>query len=241
MSHQEFASIWARLQGRLDIDNIVQELVGRYQLEIQRRESDHERLLATEFPHVVVLRIIFDLQRTYLQSSSPSSQTKSCLLNTKILLCGLSHTIDVKTTIFGANDGSSAIEGARHSFLGQTLLSGLRALLLRNKRLSQEEYESFNSRIGDAWGGDSLEDVDHFTVNQLCRGILAELNSDSPAFRGSEPACGTVVLPDFHRGLVSNFIPMDSYSLIIFLSIPSNDATIPLSMRFDGLWGRLKA
>ncbi|CAG8953761.1 hypothetical protein HYFRA_00006652 [Hymenoscyphus fraxineus] len=201
MSHQEFAVIWATLQGRLDINNLVQELVGRYQLEIGKSGNVRERLHKIAFQHVVTLRIIFDLQRTYLQSSKPSPETKSCLLDTEILFNVLSHLLDVKSTIFDTNDGTLPPEDARHSYIGQTLLSGLRALLLRNKRLSQEEYDLFNTKIEETWGGDDLEDVDHFIVNQLCRGILAELNTTSPAFKGSEPACGTVLLPDFHRGL----------------------------------------
>ncbi|CAG8975001.1 hypothetical protein HYALB_00012133 [Hymenoscyphus albidus] len=181
MSHQEFAVIWATLQGRLDINNLVQELVGRYQLEIGKSGNARER--------------------TYLQSSNSSPETKSCLLDTEILFNVLSHLLDVKSTIFGTNDGALPLEDARHSYIGQTLLSGLRALLLRNKRLSQEDYELFNTKIEETWGGDDLEDVHHFIVYQLCRGILAELNTTSPAFRGSEPACGTVLLPDFHKGL----------------------------------------
>jgi hypothetical protein len=220
MSHQDFAAIWLTLQGRLDIDNIVQELTGRYFLESSQQKSDPTLYRATSFAHVVALRAIFDLQRTYLQSSNPSFETKSSILDPRILFSTLSHLLEIKASAFSAQDGLPDHE-AYCSFIGQTQLSGLRALLLQSAHITGRDYEDFTLRLSKAWNRETLRGVDLF-VDLLCRQILSELcNGPKESHRQyCKPACGLVNFQDFDRGLVSD---QDT-----FLQPESNLHSVPL-------------
>jgi hypothetical protein len=203
MSHQDLAAIWSTLQGRLDIEHIVQELIGHYYLNASRYRSDRGRLRASAFQHIVALRAIFDLQRTYLQSSEPSFQSKTSILQPEILFSTIMHLLEVKASVFCTDDGL-ADHAEYLGFIGQTQLSGLRALLLQNKHISQNEYEAFLLRFEEVWGCETLCDADHFSIHFFCRRILVELSDESEGKVYSIPACGTVQLQDFYRGLVSS-------------------------------------
>jgi hypothetical protein len=73
MSHQDHTFIWACLQGRKDIDNVVCEVVGRSTL---ASKSEIDNLLEL----LCVLKVVFDLQRMYLQPTRPSGSSCSLVL-----------------------------------------------------------------------------------------------------------------------------------------------------------------
>jgi len=203
MSHQDLAAIWSTLQGRLDIEHTVQELIGHYYLEVSRCRSDQGRLRSSAFQHVVALRVIFDLQRTYLQASKLSFQSKASLLPPEILFSTITHLLEVKVSAFCADDGLED-HAAYLSFIGQTQLSGLRALLLQDRSIPQNEYKKFLQRFEEVWGCETLCDVDHFSIEILCRRIIVELSDESEGKVFSIPACGVAQLQDFYSGLVSS-------------------------------------
>ncbi|KUJ19505.1 uncharacterized protein LY89DRAFT_780432 [Mollisia scopiformis] len=207
MSHQDVAAIWSRLAGRADIDNIVQELIGRYSLDISEQTADRAVLRTTAFTHVVALRAIFDLQRTYLQSPDPSCEARFSLLNPNILLSVIKHLLDVKISAFCAHDGLPEHD-AYCSFIGQTLVSGIRALHLQSRRLSLSEYQAVLQKFKLAWNNETLRGVDHFSINLFCQRMLAELSNKVQNHRLSSPACGILRLQDFFQGL---YPPNDSH------------------------------
>ena len=73
MSYQDHTFIWACLQGRKDIDNVVCEVVGRSTL---ASRSEIDNLLEL----LCVLKVVFDLQRMYLQPRRPSGSSYSLVL-----------------------------------------------------------------------------------------------------------------------------------------------------------------
>jgi hypothetical protein len=200
MSHKDIAAVWSTLQCRADIDNILLELIGRYALEAS---PDRALSRATAFSHVVALRTIFDLQRTYLQSPDLSFESRTSLLNPDILFSAIKHLLEVKVLAFCAHDGLPDHD-AHCSFVGQALVSGIRALHLQNRRLSLSEYEAVIRKFELAWSIETLRAVDHFSVNHFCRRMLAELSNNEQNHRLSSPACGIVRLQDFFHGLVSS-------------------------------------
>jgi hypothetical protein len=202
MSHQSIAGIWAVLHGRRDIDNILREIVGQYSLDISKHREDHEKARTRAFTYIVALRAIFDLQRAYLQSSDTGSRSQTCLAQPHLLLSILSHLLEVKATLFCASH--ALLEHDHHcSYIGQTLLSGLRSLMLHPTKLSRKEYNEFTHRFEDVWSSERLCEVDHFTINRLCHRMLAALADESHGHVYSLPACGVVKFPDFYSGLVS--------------------------------------
>jgi hypothetical protein len=201
MSHHDLAAVWSALNCRPDIDNILQELIGRYVLEASKHASERSLLREIAFGHVVALRTIFDLQRTYLQSSDLSFETKSSILTPDILFSAITHLLVVKVSAFCAQD-SLPDHDVYCRFIGQALVSGIRALHLQNRRLSPSEYETIMLRFTEAWNGETLHGVDQFSINFFCRRMLAELSTELENPRLSRPACGIVHLQDFHHGLV---------------------------------------
>jgi hypothetical protein len=201
MSHHDLAAVWSALSSRPDIDNILPELIGRYVMETSKHASERSLLRETAFGHVVTLRTIFDLQRTYLQSVDLSFETKSAILNPDILFSAITHLLEVKASAFCAHDGLPDHD-VYCSFIGQALASGIRALHLQNRRLSTSEYETIMLRFTEAWSGETLHGVDQFSINHFCHKMLAELSTELENPRLSRPACGIVRLQDFHHGLV---------------------------------------
>jgi hypothetical protein len=195
--------VWSTLHSRADIDNILQELIGRYFLDVSEHLSDRALFRATAFSHVVRLRTIFDLQRTYLQSPDLSFESRTSLLDPDNLFSAIKHLLDVKVQAFCAHDALPDHD-AYCSFIGQALVSGIRALHLRNRRLSSSEYETVILRFKQAWSTETLRGVDHFSTNLFCHRILAELSKDELNYQLASPACGVVRLQDFYHGLVSS-------------------------------------
>jgi hypothetical protein len=217
MSHQNLASVWSTLHCRADIDNIVQELVGRYVLDVSEQTADRSLSRATAFSHVVALRTIFDLQRTYLQAPDPSLESRTSLLNPDILFSTIKHILNVKASFFCAHD-SLPDHDAYCSFIGQTLVSGVRALHMGNRRLSISEHEAIMNKFDLAWSKETLRGVDHFSINQFCHRMLGELSNIVPNSRLSSPTRGLISLQDFYHGLVSFNVILDIPVLIVIVS-----------------------
>jgi len=138
-----------------------------------------------------------------LQSPDLSFESRTSLLNPDILFLAIKHLLQVKVSAFCAHDGLPDHD-AYCSFVGQALVSGIRALHLQNRRLSLSEYEAVIHKFELAWSIETLRGVDHFSVNLFCRRMLAELSNNEQNNRLSSPACGIVRLQDFFHGLVSS-------------------------------------
>lgn len=201
MSHQHIAGVWSVLQLRPDIDHILRELVGRHALDASLCGPDGHRLRTLSFQYIVSLKAIFDLQRTYLQSSNPTFESKSALLQHDLLFLAIMHLLGVKAESFSYRGGLPD-HGKYCSFVAQALLSGLRALLLQRQSLSSEEYKMLIDRFDEVWKDEPLESVDHFVIKWLCRQIIQELHKNLDDSVYAKPACGFVNLPDFCDKLV---------------------------------------
>lgn len=202
MSHKNVAAVWKDLQRRPDIDHILLELIGRYSLDVALCRTDYHRLRSISYQHAVALKVVFDLQRTYLQSSRPSFESKSALLHHDLLFSAIIHLLDLKAETFRGTSKTPDYY-PYCSFLAQVLLSGLRALLLRRRSLSAKEYDTLTNRFDQVWRDERLENADLFVVQSLCRRIIQELFKGAQDSKYALPACGTVDLPDFFHKLVS--------------------------------------
>jgi hypothetical protein len=214
MSHHDIAAVWSTLQGRWDIDNIARELVGRYCLEASKHRTNREEARSSAFRHIIALRAICDLQRTYLLSSDLSLESKGCLLDPKLLLSILSQLLEIKASFFSARDGLPDHQ-AHCSYIGQTFLSGLRALLLHTNKPPRKDCNTFFLRFEDVWARENLQDVDHFSIKLLCNRMLSELVKEPETPLYGLAACGAVQLPDFYCGLVRMCIFLGDQSEIM--------------------------
>lgn len=209
MSHQHLAAVWSALQLRPDIDHILRELIGRHALDVTLCGTDGQRLRTVSFQYVVSLKAIFDLQRTYLQSSNPKFESRSALLQHDLLFLAIMHLLGIKAESF-SHRRDLPDHRKYCSFLAQVLLSGLRILLLRRQCLSPEEHRMLLNRFDEVWKDEQLDSVDHFIIKWLCRQIIQELPNDLVDSMYAQPACGMVELPDFFDKLVRLFKAMNA-------------------------------
>ncbi|KAI9893088.1 MAG: hypothetical protein M1814_000635 [Vezdaea aestivalis] len=201
MSHRAFASVWVGLQGRLDIDNIVNELIGTHALQkSDDAVGNPERLRQLALDLVVALRTIFDLQRTYLQASEPSFEAQASLLSADLLRRAISYLINIKATVITlSNEHPSHKEDC--DLLAHALLSGLRALLLRKQTLAAPEHRRLVISFNEAWVDEELDDSCHFVVKWLCERIIHQLGTPLQNDQCIYPAYGTADLQDYFDGL----------------------------------------
>jgi len=204
MSHHSLAAIWAQLETRTDIDNILCEVIGRNSLEASVLLTDSAEVLSSSLHLVVFFKVIFDLQRTYSQGLRPSSECPH-LLRPKQLLLGIVYLLRLKCRVFHRSGDTSDQYVAKRSFIAQTLVSGLRALWLRRYPLTPDEINQLRSSFHEAWDRDELKGLDLFLIQTICQGTLQELYelSNQPS-ELSYPACKEVTLRDYSTGLVSN-------------------------------------
>jgi hypothetical protein len=209
MSHHAFATLWMQLERRKDIDNILSELVGRHSLEGSVLPDDSDGLLNASLSVAVVLRVVFDLQRTYLQSPKPKV---SYLLQPRKLLAAIVFLLRTKSKISRLFEDRSEHCLIKRSFIAQTLVSGLRALWLWNHPLPTDEISQLRNAFQKAWVQEELNSRDTFMVHKLCGNIidgLARLRIPSPNTPSSDiaqPACGQAQLQDYSN-LVSTLVP----------------------------------
>jgi len=198
MSHHAFAALWMQLETRTDINNILSELVGRNSLESSVLPDHSDDLLETTLGLSVILRVIFDLQRTYLQSPRPELQSLYLLQPSQLLLA-IVHLLRLKSRVFyHSRDRISEHFVAQRSFIAQTLVSSLRALWLWNNPLGPNEIVQLQVAFQNAWEEDDLSARDGFLIRILCAKIINEL-SGRPATSSSLafPACGHIQLRDY--------------------------------------------
>ena len=201
MSHEDIALVWSVLYGREDVNSILLESIGSHSLDVSVHRGDPERLRKAIFHHVLNLKIIYDLQRSYLQSSPCKSKTLLSLLRREVLLSSILHLLDVTAVALSLASGSPSPVGG--TVYAQTLVSALRALSLHDGAMTENEHEVLDRRFEETFKNRHLGDLDNFTINFVCRGIIKDLLLGTEPRELSTPTCGVTALPDFFSEPVS--------------------------------------
>jgi hypothetical protein len=215
MSHQSFVAVWTQLETRTDVGNILCELIGQNSLESSVLDTGSDEFLNASLHLIVFFKVIFDLQRTYLQYLELSPESPH-LLQPRQLFLAIIYLLRTKSRVFRRSEDTSEQYVTKRSFIAQALVSGLRALWLRKHSLSQDEITQLQSTFEEAWGGDKLNSLDSFLINKLCSGILDNLLQPSdPPSKLSYPACREVSLRDYCTGLVSALTSLKAITWLI--------------------------
>ena len=196
MSHRLIADIWTQLEGRTDIDNILREVVGQYSFE-SSVASDPEELQRLSLRLVVFLKVVFDLQRTYVPCLTDPCKS-SHLLQHKQLCFAVIHLVRIKSEVFHHHAGISTQYIAYRSFLARALVSGLRALWLHKRPFPSQLRE----KIQEAWKleVENLNDQEKFLIRLV--GQMQEACLQDPESELSSPACGQIELRNQDRVIV---------------------------------------
>jgi hypothetical protein len=175
--HGKLAEIWTTLQGRQDIANILREIIGQHSIDLALHDDDYSSP-DTHIEKIIWIKAIYDLQRGYL--SGVLNGVAECppfilsyLLPAEQVLSSILYIVNVKTRIFSSQTTLITKEFTRpRRFLAQTLLSGLRLLLLRKESVTPQEKRRLQKAINTAWQNDRLHGVEAFIVSDLFAQIL---------------------------------------------------------------------
>jgi hypothetical protein len=206
IQHKNLAEIWLHLEGRHDVANIVREIIGQHSVQSTLQDSDSTDIEGT-VQTIIWLKTIFDLQRCYL--SGNATGLAECppyvlcgLLPSELIFSTIIYLISIKTRSFSSHTTLMTREFTRpRHILAQTILSGLRLLLLRKENLTAKDKRRLLDAINSAWRDDRLLGVERFVVSELFAEILNSLNEtsrDNPYHREWLSAN----LPTYAAGLV---------------------------------------
>jgi hypothetical protein len=87
MTHLALTRVWSHLQSRVDTSNILCEVLGEHALSTVGKPLEIVR--DKSFTLVVCIKVIFNLQRTFAQSSNPSPASLSHLVPARVLLAAI--------------------------------------------------------------------------------------------------------------------------------------------------------
>lgn len=182
--HRNLAEVWQHLEGRHDLANILREIIGQHSVETTLQE-DVTRSTGESVRTVIWIKTIFDLQRCYFSGNATGvaecpPYVLSCLLPPELLFSSILYLINIKTRLFSSHTTLMTREFTRpRHILAQTILSGLRLLLLRKESLATNDKRRLQNAINMAWQDDRLLGVERFIVSDLFAGILDSINDTS--------------------------------------------------------------
>jgi hypothetical protein len=222
MSHLLVAAIWEGLQSRNDISNILNEILGQHTLDLLHLQEASPTTITNRLCPIIWIKAIFDLQRTYLQATAGAHDCPvPGLIPTELLYNTLIYLLHIKTKLFPGTSPPEDDTSYQRMLLANTLLSGLRLLLLRNEYISPEKLRHLENTLQAVWEEHDLPECEHFVLFEL---FPEALDAESPTENqaGNDFAVGLrqVGVPTFVEGLV-RVIQYDSEPLTLtsYLSI----------------------
>ncbi|KAF2878309.1 hypothetical protein BDV95DRAFT_18220 [Massariosphaeria phaeospora] len=238
--HQNLADVWQHLQGKDNIAHILREIIGQHAVESTLLKDD-SRNTEESIRVVIWVKTIFDLQRCYLSGNATGVSecppyVLSCLLPPELLFSTILYLINVKTRLFSSQTTLMTREFTRpRHILAQTILSGLRLLLLRKEALAPQEKRHLQTAINSAWQRDRLHGVERFIVSDLFAAILDSLNEESHDNPYSQE-WSNARLPTYAAGLYPLDIKPEMFVTGLIHGTMEEDWIDAYWVLFDCLW-----
>ncbi|ORY17956.1 hypothetical protein BCR34DRAFT_583230 [Clohesyomyces aquaticus] len=201
--HKNLAEVWQHLQGRHDLAIILREVIGQHSIETTLQDNEAQNS-EESIRAIIWIKAVFDLQRAYLSGNCSGiadcpPYVLSCLLPPELLFSTILYLVNVKTRSFPSQTTLLTKEFTRPRYiLAQTVLSGLRLLLLRKEEIAAHDKKRLRVAINAAWQNDRLHGVDRFVVSELFAGILdSEMSRENAYIQEWDNAR----LPNYAAGL----------------------------------------
>ena len=201
----------------------IREAIGQYAIDVASNGEDRFAPGSLQaFDRLVNLIIVtFQLQRTYLQSESPSPKAQQFLMEPFEVFDVLSYLLAVGNSCKGAVSQSYSVADHIFRSLGAATLSGLRLLTLLKAKIKATKdvgWSAWAETLRRSFRDWPLqEDSLHRFLNQeLCLRLLGYLSisTEDQALRNFNGGCrfhqqnsslrGFVDLPEYFDGLVNN-------------------------------------
>jgi len=172
------SGVWAELQDRNDIAIILREIIGRHALYDVFHEDEGQTSHETGYQTIIWIKIIYDLQGCYLSGITAGMLNPSQTLERELLFSSILYLISAKlrtfpsqTTLIG-DHGDALAHDIGRLILAQTVLSGLRLLLLRKDQIPPNQIRSLQAALNQGWRDDHLRGVERCIVQQIFAAIL---------------------------------------------------------------------
>jgi hypothetical protein len=207
MARPAFVKVWMLLESRFDTTSILKEILGDHSIHSMGQRKDH-RLHALAFRLVVRLKVLFDMQRTYLQSCNPSDESRASLIEPSVLLATIHEVIQIGFEVHNSEIQTSTDHLPQPSLIAATALSGLRALMLHSDTSVDAALVQEVSNDIRKWKRKARKyELETFILSK-CLLALDSIAPDVQLAGGCgiqirQPACGIFELEDCARGLVS--------------------------------------
>ncbi|KAF2274287.1 uncharacterized protein EI97DRAFT_435373 [Westerdykella ornata] len=247
LHHNKLAQVWISLQGRHDIAGILREIIGQQSIDSALNDNDAADS-ESSIEAVIWIKTIFDLQRCYLSGIANGAAecppyVFSYLLPPELLLSSILYLVNLKTRLFPSQTTLITKEFTRpRQILAQTILSGLRLLLLKKEHVAPHGKRRLQKSINSAWQNDRLHGVERFIVSDLFAQILDSLatGAQDPAHTVPEnPYINewrNARLPTFAAGLYPLDIRPETFVTPLIHGTMEEDWIDAYWVLFDCLW-----
>ena len=211
MSHQLVAAVWEQL-GRADIANILREIIGDHATQLAISQVQNGLVVDIE-PLVLMvfwIKAIFDQQRSYLQGLTSARDCHPSLhrylLPSETIYSTLMYLIRVKAELMPMTTVTVRDHAQYRYSLAETVLAGVRLLLLRRGGLHGEMKSNLERAMKTAWQHPGLSSAENYLIKILLPKAIGDIgcveNMNDP---GSSVASGRPSLPTYASGLVGVF------------------------------------
>jgi hypothetical protein len=204
MSARLLADVWRELLDHCDTENVIREIFGDF--DIYQAPSSFQDIYKPSRQLLLRLRIIFDLQRTYLQSRA--SQPRTPKVASYIISPDLHHAIILRIVQLGTTTqfqhGIDPVENSFHQLLiVQTLFSAFRAFMLQQGELTDIQLDELRLRVeglAHAWENriqQALPEAEDFILRTVLPQTLEQLRHPQVSATIKSVACGNFDFPEY--------------------------------------------
>lgn len=180
MSHQLVAAVWEQL-GRADIANILREIIGDHAAQLAISQVQNGLVVDIE-PLVLMvfwIKAIFDLQRSYLQGLTSARDCHPSLhpylLPSETIYSTLMYLIRVKAELMPMTTVTVRDHAQYRYSLAETVLAGVRLLLLRRGGLHGEMKSNLERAMKTAWQHPGLSSAESYLIKVLLPNAIKDI------------------------------------------------------------------
>jgi hypothetical protein len=214
MSHQLVAALWEQLR-RHDLANILREIIGQHALDLSVLYLQEDPIPdpTPSMRTVFWIKTFFDLQRTYLQGNTAGHDTDPLvvpyLLPSDLVYSTIMFMIQLKTRLFPGHSATQGDFSSQRLDILQTILSGVRVILLRKETLPAEKKYTLAKALHTAWHHGRLSEGEKCLVYEL----LPEGIDQIPQYEMEDVPVSPfdARLPPWSSGLVNYYL--NSYGI----------------------------
>lgn len=213
MSHQLVAAVWEQL-GRADIANILREIIGDHATQLAISQVQNGLVVDIE-PLVLMvfwIKAVFDLQRSYLQGLTSARDCHPSLhrylLPSETIYSTLMYLIRVKAELMPMTTVTVRDHAQYRYSLAETVLAGVRLLLLRRGGLHGEMKSNLERAMKTAWQHPGLSSAESYLIKVLLPSAIGDIGCVDCSNEGSSVVSGRPPLPTYVSGLVSALSPL---------------------------------